>query len=130
MDTLIQIAGMCVIVAAAGLVVRRYRPELAFCLVAACCAMAFCAALPMLSPVVAFLRELAALTGLEEALLTPLFKTVAIGLLTQVAGAFCRDAGEAALHKSVELCGTLLALYAALPLARAVLDTTRTLMGG
>ena len=130
METLIKIAGVCVLCAAAGLLMRRHRPELAFCLSAACCAAAFAAALPAAEPVLAFVRELQSLTGLETPLLAPLFKTVALGLLTQISAAFCHDAGEGALCKTVELCGTLLALYAALPLAQAVLQTAKTLMGG
>ena len=110
MERFLQIAALCVICAVLSLVVRRRSPEFSFCAACACCAVS--------------------LIGLEPALLAPVLKTVGVGLLTQIAGAFCRDAGEQALCKVVELCGTFLAVYVALPLANAVLELLQTLMGG
>lgn len=92
--------------------------------------MAVAAAAELIAPVVSFLHRLQQMTGLNEALLAPLLKTVAIGLLTQIAGGFCADAGEQSLTKAVELTGTLLALITALPLANAVLQMIQSLMGG
>ena len=108
MERFLQIAALCVICAVLSLVVRRRSPEFSFCAACACCAVSLIAA----------------------ALLAPVLKTVGVGLLTQIAGAFCRDAGEQALCKVVELCGTFLAVYVALPLANAVLELLQTLMGG
>ena len=96
----------------------------------AACAAALGLAAGALEPVVAFFRRLQSLAGVEEALFAPLLKTLAIGVLTQISSAFCRDAGEQALSRIAELGGTALALYAALPLAQAVLQTVEQLMGG
>ena len=130
MDTFIRIAALCVIGAVLALILKKGRPEFSFCIGAVCCVLAFAAAAELLSPVLSFARELQAMTGLSDALLAPLLKTVGIGLLAQLAGSFCQDAGQQSLAKTVELCGTVLALYASLPLARAVLQTVKTLMGG
>ena len=130
MQTAVQIAGLCVIGAVLAQLVRRQRPELALCLAMAACAAALGLVAGALEPVVAFFRRLQSLAGVEEALFAPLLKTLAIGVLTQISSAFCRDAGEQALARIAELSGTALALYAALPLAQAVLQTAEQLMGG
>ena len=69
-------------------------------------------------------------TGLSSAVFSPLLKTVAIAILGQVAGAFCQDAGQGALGKMVELCGTVLCLCTGLPLATMLLELLRGLGGG
>lgn len=130
MELFLRIAALCVVGAVLALVVRGRSPELAFCTAAACCAVSLLAAAELLSPVLALAQTLRELTGLDEALLAPVLKTVGIGLLTQLAAAFCLDAGEQALGRTVELCGTILAVYAALPLTSAMLELLKKLMGG
>ena len=62
----------------------------------------------------------ALLAGLDEALLEPVIKTVALSILTRLTAEVCRASGEGGLAAFVETAGTILALGAALPLARAV----------
>ena len=88
------------------------------------------AALGLLSPVLEFFEKLLSFTGLSSAVFSPLLKTVAIALLGQIAGAFCQDAGQGALGKMVELCGTVLCLCTALPLATMLLELLQELGGG
>ena len=61
-----------------------------------------------------------ALLRLDEALLEPVVKTVALSILTRLTAEVCRSSGEGGLAAFVETAGTILALGAALPLARAV----------
>ena len=84
----------------------------------------------LLSPVLEFFEKLLSFTGLSSAVFSPLLKTVAIALLGQIAGAFCQDAGQGALGKMVELCGTVLCLCTALPLATMLLELLQELGGG
>ena len=55
-----------------------------------------------------------------QALLEPVVKTVALSILTRLTAEVCRASGEGGLAAFVETAGTILALGAALPLARAV----------
>ena len=93
-------------------------------------AVSVLAALGLLSPVLEFFEKLLSFTGLSSAVFSPLLKTVAIALLGQIAGAFCQDAGQGALGKMVELCGTVLCLCTALPLATMLLELLQELGGG
>ena len=120
MDTMVKVAAVGMTAAVLSAVLRRHTPELALLL-------SLCAGLWMLSlvaqglgAVVELLRELSGLAGLEEALLEPVVKTVALSLLTRLTAEICRGAGESGVAAFVETAGTVLALVVALPLVRAV----------
>ena len=125
-----QIAALCAVSAVLSLLLRRRSPEFSYLLALGCCAAALMGVKALIEPVLRFFEQLAELAGLEGALLAPVIKTVAIGLLSQITGAFCLDAGEKSLAKVVEISGTFLALYTALPLAEEILQNVRTLIGG
>ena len=120
MDVMLRVAAVGVLAAVLGAVLRRGTPELALLL-------ALCAGLWMLGAVadglgaaVELMEELSQMAGLEEELLEPVVKTVALSILTKVASEVCRSAGESGVAAFVETAGTVLALAAALPLTRAV----------
>ena len=87
-------------------------------------------AMTVLTPVMTFLWRLASLAGVNPALLAPVLKAAAVGLLTQLTESFCKDAGQQALAKAVELGGGVLALYALLPLASSVAELLQRMAGG
>lgn len=86
--------------------------------------------LELIRPVGEFALRLSELSGMEPAVFQPVWKTAAIGLLTQMAGSFCEDAGEQALQKLLELGGIVTMLYVSLPLYEAVLSVLQKLMEG
>ena len=127
MDTLLQVAGLGLIAVLLGLVLKKGNGVLALLLtLAACAAMT----VSLAEPVVSFLSELRQLAGLEPALLQPLLRTVGIGLLTQLTASVCADAGESTVARLIELCGSVLGIYTALPLLEAVLSLLRTMLEG
>ena len=73
-----------------------------------------------LAQLAALMEELAGMAGLSEEILEPLFKVVAISILTRLAVEICRGAGENGVAAFLETAGTVASLAAALPLARAV----------
>lgn len=120
MEVMVKVAAVGMTAAVLSAVLRRHTPELAILL-------SLCAGLWMLSlvaqglgAVVELLRELSGLAGLDEALLEPVVKTVALSLLTRLTAEICRGAGESGVAAFVEMAGTVLALVVALPLVRAV----------
>lgn len=130
METLLKICAVCVICGVFCAMFRRYSPGITILVSLLCGAAAAAAALHMFSPVLDFLKRLQKLTGMESAVFSPLLKTVAIGILAEISGAFCQDAGEAALGKIVALCGTILSTVCLLPLALLALDLLQTMIGG
>ena len=127
---LFRFAAFAVVCAILCVVLQKQGTEQAMLLSLAGCAGLLLAAMGALSPAVQFLRRLQELAGLNAAVFAPVLKTAAIGLLTQLAEAFCRDAGQQALAKTVELTGGLLAFTALLPLAGAVTELLQRMAGG
>ena len=122
MELVTQTAGICVIAALLGLVLRRGSPEVTLLLALAAAAVVLLALGQPLGELLAFLDSLTAQAGVSPALFQPLYKIVGIALVVKVGGGLCRDAGESALASVLELAGTVCALLAALPLLRAVLE--------
>ena len=130
MDTYVKIAACSVVCAILCAVLKPHEGAISLAVSILCAAGAAIAALGLLSPVLEFFEKLLSYTGLSSAVFSPLLKTVAIALLGQVAGAFCQDAGQGALGKMVELCGTVLCLCTGLPLATMLLELLLELGGG
>ncbi len=122
MELVTQTAGICVIAALLGLVLRRGSPEVTLLLALAASAALLLALGQPLGELLAFLDSLTAHTGVPPDLFRPLYKIVGIALVVKVGGGLCRDAGESALASVLELAGTVCALLAALPLLRALLE--------
>ena len=57
-------------------------------------------------------------------------ESLGIGLLTQLTASVCADAGESTVARLIELCGSVLGIYTALPLLEAVLSLLRTMLEG
>lgn len=122
METVFQIAALCIITALLTLVVKRGSGELAMLLSLAAVTAVLLSLAGALEELVAFLRTLGQRSGLPEELFLPLYKTVGIALVVKAGGNLCRDAGESALAAALEMAGSVCALLVALPLLQAVLD--------
>lgn len=101
-------------------VLRKNTPELALLLALAAGLWMLALVAGGLGAVVALMEELAQQAGLSEALLEPVFKTVALSILTKLTVELCCSAGEGGVAAFVETAGAVLALLVALPLVRAV----------
>ncbi len=130
MDTALRISSLAVVAAVLCLVVRQREKPLALLLSLAACAAVLLLGLRFFSPVLSVVERLRDLSGLNEAVTAPLLKVTGIGLLTQVAGSVCEDAEERTLAKAVEIGGSVLSVYAALPLLSAALELLEEMLGG
>ena len=128
MDTVGKITAIALAAALCALVVRQNSREIALVLSLAAGALILGQALDAVEAVRALLDELGERAGLTPAVLDPVMKTVGIGILTRLAAEVCRDAQESGIAAFVETTGAALALYVALPLMRAVLDTIAGLL--
>ena len=118
METVVQIAAVCLAAAILGAVLRQHSPE-----TAAVLGLAVCAVVGVL-----LLRGLAAAGGLPEGLFTPLVKTLGIALVSRLGGEICRDAGQGAMAAVLDTAGAFGAVLVSLPLVRAAWELLRTLV--
>lgn len=129
METMVRVAAVAVTAAVLSVVLRRHTPELALLLVLGAGLWILSAAAGAMGAAAELLAELTALTGVEEELLRPVVKTVALSLLTRLTVEICRGAGENGVAAFVETAGTVLALGVSLPLIRAVMLVMGELLG-
>ena len=130
METMARVAALAALAAFLCVLLRERERTLALLLSAAACVLGLLLTVRMVEPILSVAREIQELSGLGTAVTAPLFKVTAIGMLCRIAAGVCSDAGEQGLQKAVELSGSLLALYAALPLVSAVLALLEDMLGG
>lgn len=96
--------------------------------IAVCC-MVGIIAFSYLEPVLDLLRELEALGDLQGDLLGILLKALGIGLVAEVAGMVCSDAGNGSLGKTIQMLGGAVILYLSIPVFRSLLELIQRILG-
>lgn len=112
------------------LTVHRHEPDIGILLNLAICCMVTAVALGYLSPVFDFLSKLEALGKIDSNMTGILLKTVGIGMVSEIAGIVCADAGNASLGKALQLLGTTVILWMSLPLFDGLLELVQEILGG
>lgn len=130
MQTYLKISAAALCAALAALTLRKSSPDVAMLLGIVGCVIGAIAVIELIQPVIEFVQALYQKTGLDQDLLAPLLKSAGVGLLTQISGSVCADAGQSALARVIELGGAALCLYLALPLLSAVVSLLGQLAGG
>ena len=130
MDTMVKLASIAVVAAILSVVVRERGRSMALLLSLGSCVLILSLGMKFLSPIFSVVEQLRDLSGLQDSVTAPLLKVTGIGILTQTAGGVCADAEEKALEKVVQICGSVLGLYASLPLLSSVLSMLEDMLGG
>ena len=99
-----------------ALLLRRAVPELSLLVSLSAGLMAAFFCIGILGEISRAYGLLAEKSCISSVLLTPVIKCVGIALVTELGAQICKDASQGAAGAFVELCGTLCALYVALPL--------------
>ena len=129
MEIMVRIAAVAVTAAVLGAVLKKSVPEFALLLALAAGLWMMALTANALSGALETLRELTGLTGVEEELLRPVVKTVAISLVSRMTAEVCRSVGESGVAAFVEIAGSVLALGVSLPMIRAVTILMGELLG-
>lgn len=128
MDVLLKASAVAVIGAVLGLVLKKNSPEISLLLaVAVSCAVLGLAAV-LLEDVLGFINTLTKLTEIPSASISAVMKAVGIGIVSRFASDVCKDSGQSAAASSVELAGTVSALFVAMPLMETVLEMIKSLL--
>lgn len=103
--------------------------DIALLLTMLVCAMVAITAVYFLEPVIDFVEQLRTMAELDNQMLEIMLKTVGIGLLAEIVGHICTDAGNGALAKVVQLLTTAVILWLALPLFSGLLELLENILG-
>lgn len=104
------------------LLLRRYSLEFAQLMPIAASVILLLALVPQIATVLDGVRELADLSLLDPTALEPVFRGIAILLLTRFASSVCYDCGQRSLGETVDYCGQIALVTLCLPY---VLDLAR-----
>ena len=123
-------AGVALIASILGLALSKQAKEMQILLVVAGCCMVAGIAATFLRPVLELLGELQDLGNLNSELTGILIKSAGIGLLSELACMICSDAGNASLGKTVQLMGSTVVLYLAIPVFRGLIELVQGILEG
>lgn len=129
MDMFLKAVAAALITAVIGLVLVKQGKDMLILLTLAACAMIATIAFAYLKSVISFLHRLTEISKLDTELLAVLLKTVGIGLIGELAGLICADAGNAALEKSIQILTTAVILWLSIPLFESLLDLVQAILG-
>lgn len=128
MEQAVRMAAAAVAAVLLALLLKKSSPEMSMLLSAAAAVTILVPALGELTGIRAFIDSLAEAAAISPAYISPVVKSVGIGLVTHFASDVCRDCGQSAVCSAVEAAGTLFAVCAALPLMRAVFGMISSLL--
>ena len=97
------------------------RKELAVLLSVAACCLVGISAFVYLQPVISFFQRLQQIGKLNNQMVEILLKAVGIGIVTEIASLICKDVGNGALGKAVQLLSTAAILWLTIPLFEELL---------
>ena len=113
----------CILIAVIlTITISKHNKDISLLLVIAVSCMISVIAVKQLSPVFDFFKELQTLGKLDSQMIGILMKSVGIGMIAEIAGLICEDAGNAALGKTLKYLATAVILCISLPLFTSLLE--------
>ena len=82
-----------------------------------------------LQPVLDFVMHLKRKANLDNDALQIIFQAVGVGILTEIIGMICCDAGFSALDKAIKFASSAVILWLSIPLFEALLELLETILG-
>lgn len=128
MDIFVKSAAGVLIALVLYLVLARQAKDFSLLLTVAVCCMVASAAVAYLEPVIQFFEKLQLLGQLDPELLGIVLKAVGIGLLAEITGLICVDAGNAALGKTLQILASAVILWMSVPLFTGLIELVEEIL--
>lgn len=129
MELYLQAAAAVLLAVVLGLTLGKQGKDLGILLTIAVCCMVAMIALRYLEPVMDLLRSLEKSAQLQGGMLEILLKAVGIGLVSEIAGMICSDAGNGSMGKVLQILGSAVILWLSVPVFTALMELLRQIMG-
>ena len=122
MSIFIKIIGVTFLTLICYLIVKPYKPEIAFLVstVGSCIVLSLC--LDMLFSIIDTITDFVNKTNINQELFSYVLKIVGIGYLTEFASSFCLDAGNNSLSEKVILAGKIFIVFLSIPIITNLLN--------
>lgn len=123
-----QIIGIGLITSILTILLKQYRPELAFSLPLICTALIIIFISPYIDNVLTMLKGIAVKTGIEEEYIKMIIKIIGISYICQFAAELCRDAGESSVASKIEFAGKIIIITISSPIINKMLDIVNSII--
>lgn len=130
MEQFAKAVAVGIVVSVLTTLLRRYSKEQALMLSLFTVAAILLVLFSFFGSLKELLQQLEKATGVDRALITPVYKCVLISLVSHFASALCKDAQELAIAESITVMGTVAGIYVCMPLIFSVLTLIEQLLGG
>ena len=130
MEEFIRVCGAGLLSVILILMLAKQDKDWAVTLTVLACCLIVSVGVSYLEPVLAYLRQLRDMTGLDPELLNRVMKAVGISLLAEVTALVCVDAGNSALGKAIQITAVFVILWLSLPLLQGMLELVQEMLGG
>lgn len=128
MEIFIKTTGGILIAIMLFLVLSKQGKEFSLLLTVVVCCMVSAVAVGYLEPVVNFFEELRTVGQLDSSLLQIILRVVGIGILSEITGLICTDAGNASLGKALQILACAIILWMSVPLFTSLLDLVEEIL--
>lgn len=128
MELALKAAAAGIVAVTGALLIKKHNPEQSSLLLILGAAVILVAALGLVEGIFEIVSMAQAMSGMSPAVIAPVLKCVAIGIIARVGADACKDAGSAGVASAVELAAALAALFAALPLMKTFLNMMEALL--
>ena len=129
MDIYLKVTAGILMTAILSIVLSKQGADISLLLTICVCSMVILAASVYFKPILEFANRLIEVGQLNDALLGVLLKVVGIGLISQIAGFICADAGNQSLGKALQILTTAVILCLSVPLLEEMLSLIESVLG-
>lgn len=129
MDIFLKVTIAVLITAIISLILSKQCPEISLLLTIVVCCSVVIVMVSYLQPVIEFSGRLVQLGQLSTDMLNVLLKVTGIGIISQIAGLICSDAGNQSLSKILQILTIVVILCVSVPLLEEVITLIENVMG-
>jgi stage III sporulation protein AD len=122
MDVFLKATAGVLIALILTLILSKQGKDFSLLLTVLVCSVVSAAAINYLTPVVNFFDRLQSIGKLDPDFIKILLRAVGIGLLAEITGLICSDAGNAALGKTLQFLAGAVVLWMSVPLFTSLID--------
>lgn len=129
MNIFFQAAAGVLVASIIGIALTKQGKEFSMVLTIAVCCMVVLLSVSFLEPILDLICQLEALGNLNGEMVNILFKVVGIGLVSEIAGMVCTDAGNGSLGKALQMLANAVILWLSIPVFQALLELIQQILG-
>lgn len=129
MDIFLKLTAGILLTTVICVLLQKKGADTAMLVSMAMCSMAVLASISFLQPIIDFCNRLQQLGKLDGNILNILLKAVGIGMIAQIAGLVCNDAGHQTLGKTLNFIAAAATLWITLPLFEELVTLLDTVLG-